>query len=63
MIAVLIFILVLFGLYYSIEAVILTALAEAYAATYKMLFLAFVFILCGFYIYLTRFDTVLSIIL
>lgn len=61
MFAVLIFILILAGLYFSFEAVVLTALSEAYTATYKMLFLFVVFLLCGFYVYLTRFDTVLVI--
>jgi len=61
MFSVFVFILVLVGIYLAFEAVVLTALAEAYTASYKMLFLVLIFIVFGFYIYLTRFNTYLVI--
>ena len=55
--------IVIYGMYLSINAMVLTGKAEAWIGVRNMVFLTIILVLCGIYIYLTHTQTVLTIIL
>lgn len=61
MVAVILFIIVLYGIKLAIKAIVGTGVAEAYGAMVDMAILMVILVLCGFYIYMTRTQTILII--
>ena len=61
MFAVLLVIVVCYGIYLSIKAIQGTFISEAYEATVDMIILFVILVLCAIYIYLTHSQTILII--
>lgn len=52
--SILLFLLVLYGIYLALEAMVLTAEADVWKGTMKMTIIALILTLCAGYIYLTK---------